>query len=51
MPDETRAEIHDEISGEVSGLMPCDVIIVRYDEIALKSPPVRGRHGAPGRVC
>ncbi|HIE32359.1 MAG TPA: tRNA sulfurtransferase, partial [Methanosarcinales archaeon] len=23
--------------------MPCDVIIVRYDEIALKSPPVRAR--------
>lgn len=23
--------------------MPCDVVIVRYDEIALKSPPVRGR--------
>ena len=39
MPD----EIHDEISEEVSGVMPCDVIIVRYDEIALKSPPVRGR--------
>ncbi len=25
------------------GEMPCDVVIVRYDEIALKSPPVRGR--------
>ena len=33
----------DMISAEVSGVMPCDVIIVRYDEIALKSPPVRGR--------
>ncbi len=41
--DKMSERIADKISAEVSGVMPCDVIIVRYDEIALKSPPVRGR--------
>ena len=37
---EAEAEVAED---ELPGIMPCDVIIVRYDEIALKSPPVRGR--------